>query len=280
MIIWIASYPKSGNTWVRSIISSLIYSNDGNFDFDLLKKIQQFPNKKYFENFTNDFHNINEIKKYWIESQNFLNLDKKVKFFKTHHINCKIGEHAFTNKNNTLGTIYVVRDPRNLINSFTNHYSIDKNTAKNFIISRQSVTGALGEMKKDNNIFTVLGSWNDHLKSWTNMNQNLLLIKYEDLIENPLNEINKITKYLENLIDFSYNKEKINNIINSTSFEVMKKKEAEEGFHESVMDNTNENKVNFFNLGKENKWEKHLNNEDQEFIKDKLGLEMKELGYI
>lgn len=280
MIIWIASYPKSGNTWVRSIISSLIYSNDGNFDFDLLKKIQQFPNKKYFENFTNDFHNINEIKKYWIESQNFLNLDKEVKFFKTHHINCKIGEHAFTNKNNTLGTIYVVRDPRNLINSFTNHYSIDKNTAKNFITSRQSVTGALGKMKKENNIFTILGSWNDHLKSWTNMNQNLLLIKYEDLIENPLNEINKITKYLENLIDFSYNEEKINNIINSTSFEVMKKKETEEGFHESVMDNTNENKVNFFNLGKENKWEKYLNSEDQEFIKDKLGLEMKELGYI
>ena len=75
MIIWIASYPKSGNTWVRSIISSLIYSDDGNFDFDLLKKIQQFPNKKYFENFTNDFNNINEIKKYWIESQNFINLE-------------------------------------------------------------------------------------------------------------------------------------------------------------------------------------------------------------
>ena len=239
MIIWIASYPKSGNTWVRSIISSLIYSNDGNFDFDLLKKIQQFPNKKYFENFTNDFHNIKEIKKYWIESQNFLNLDKEVKFFKTHHINCKIGEHAFTNKSNTLGTIYVVRDPRNLINSFINHYSIDKNTAKNFITSRQSVTGALGEMKKDNNIFTILGSWNDHLKSWTKMNQNLLLIKYEDLIENPLNEINRITKYLANLIDFSYNEEKINNIINSTSFEVMKMKETKEGFHESVMDNTN-----------------------------------------
>ena len=182
MIIWIASYPKSGNTWVRSIISSLIYSNDGNFDFDLLKKIQQFPSQKYFENFTKDFQNINEIKKYWIESQNFLNLDKEVKFFKTHHINCKIGEHAFTNKNNTLGTIYVVRDPRNLINSFTNHYSIDKNTAKNFITSRQSVTGALEDMKRDNSIFTILGSWNDHLKSWTSMNQNLLLIKYEDLI--------------------------------------------------------------------------------------------------
>ena len=280
MIIWIASYPKSGNTWVRSIISSLIYSNDGNFDFDLLKKIQQYPSQKYFKNFTKDFQNINEIKKYWIESQDIINLDKEVKFFKTHHINCKIGEHAFTNKNNTLGTIYVVRDPRNLINSFTNHYSIDKNTAKNFITSRQSVTGALENMKRDNSIFTILGSWKDHLKSWTSMNQNLLLIKYEDLIIDPLNEINKIIKFLENLIDFSYNQEKINKIINSTSFEIMKKKETEEGFHESVMDNTNENKVNFFNLGKENKWEKYLNSEDQEFIKDKLGLEMKELGYI
>ena len=53
---------------------------------------------------------------------------------------------------------------------------------------------------------------------------------------------------LNNLIDFSYNEEKINNIINSTSFEVMKKKETEEGFHESVMDNTNENKVNFYEV--------------------------------
>ena len=280
MIIWIASYPKSGNTWVRSIISSLIYSNDGNFDFDLLKKIQQYPSQKYFKNFTKDFQNINEIKKYWIESQDIINLDKEVKFFKTHHINCKIGEHAFTNKNNTLGTIYVVRDPRNLINSFTNHYSIDKNTAKNFITSRQSVTGALEDMKRDNSIFTILGSWNDHLKSWTSMNQNLLLIKYEDLIMDPLNEINKIIKYLKNLINFSVNEKKIDNIINSTSFDVMKKKETEKGFHESVMDSTDKNKVNFFNLGKENKWEKYLNNEDQEFIKDKLGLEMKELGYI
>ena len=48
MIIWLASYPKSGNTWVRSIISSLLYSSDGDFNFDLIKKIKQFPEKKIF----------------------------------------------------------------------------------------------------------------------------------------------------------------------------------------------------------------------------------------
>ena len=62
MIIWLASYPKSGNTWVRSIISSLLYSNDGNFNFELMLKVSQFPEKKYFKDFVNDFSNFNEIK--------------------------------------------------------------------------------------------------------------------------------------------------------------------------------------------------------------------------
>ena len=55
MIIWLASYPKSGNTWVRSIISSLLYSNDGDFNFELIKKIKQFPEKKYFKDLIGDF---------------------------------------------------------------------------------------------------------------------------------------------------------------------------------------------------------------------------------
>ena len=63
MIIWLASYPKSGNTWLRSIISSLLYSKDGNFDFELLKKIRQFPEKQFFKDIMTDFNNFNEIKK-------------------------------------------------------------------------------------------------------------------------------------------------------------------------------------------------------------------------
>ena len=43
MIVWIASYPKSGNTWVRGLLSSYLYTNDGIFKFNLLKEIRQFP---------------------------------------------------------------------------------------------------------------------------------------------------------------------------------------------------------------------------------------------
>ena len=60
MIIWIASYPKSGNTWVRSLLSAYLYSNDGIFDFKLLNKIGQFPNKEYFNFFLKEFNDIKE----------------------------------------------------------------------------------------------------------------------------------------------------------------------------------------------------------------------------
>ena len=54
MIFWIASYPKSGNTWVRALLSSYFYSEDGIFDQDLLKNIAQFPEKRHFSEFNYD----------------------------------------------------------------------------------------------------------------------------------------------------------------------------------------------------------------------------------
>ena len=51
MIIWIASYPKSGNTWLRALLSTYYYSVDGLFNQKLLEKIGQFPEKSYFTNF-------------------------------------------------------------------------------------------------------------------------------------------------------------------------------------------------------------------------------------
>ena len=98
MIIWIASYPKSGNTWVRAILSSLLYTEDGNFNIQHLKKIDQYPIRKYFEGFVNNYHDIKEVMRYWIVTQDKLNLDNKTKFLKTHHALCKVDNFYFTNK--------------------------------------------------------------------------------------------------------------------------------------------------------------------------------------
>ena len=82
MIFWIASYPKSGNTWLRALLSSYYYSKDGFFNQKFLKKIDQFPQKSYFKNFRYDPKIITDTSKFWIKAQERINQDKKIKFLK------------------------------------------------------------------------------------------------------------------------------------------------------------------------------------------------------
>ena len=63
MIIWLASYPKSGNTLVRSLLSSYFFSEDGKFNFEMLKKIDQFPHIKLFNQLGIDLSNKEEVEK-------------------------------------------------------------------------------------------------------------------------------------------------------------------------------------------------------------------------
>ena len=69
MIIYLASYPKSGNTWLWSLLSSYYFSNDGNFKIDLLKNIQQFPQKKYLDKYKYELNVPGSTAQYWIKSQ-------------------------------------------------------------------------------------------------------------------------------------------------------------------------------------------------------------------
>ena len=68
MIIWIASYPKSGNTWIRSLLAVYLYSDNGIFNFNLLNKIDQFSGKQHFEFLLKDFRDIKKVRKVFEES--------------------------------------------------------------------------------------------------------------------------------------------------------------------------------------------------------------------
>ena len=276
MIIWIASYPKSGNTWVRSLLSAYLYSEDGNFEMDKLASIRQFPRTVHFEGLTNDTGNIHEIKKYWVAAQEKINLNNKVIFFKTHNANIKIDNYPFTNKKNTLATIYVVRDPRNVVNSLSNHYSLSLNKAKEFML-RPSVIRETHV--QDKGTLSPLGTWADNYISWTHHNSNLLLIKYEDLMTNAKDEITKIINFLKPHIKFNFDEKKINNIIESTKFDNLKKMEKDGRFNE-YNDVEEEYKFNFFNLGPKNKWQNNLDTSIKDEIEKKFSDLMKKLGYL
>ena len=279
MIIWIASYPKSGNTWVRAIVSSLMYSESGLFDFSKLKKIKQFPSKEYFKEFTNDFNNIHELKKYWVTAQDKINLNGEINFFKTHHLNCRLGDHTFTNSENTAGTIYVVRDPRNIVTSIANFYSVDIKDSKKFLFNQSQLLGDetinWGEEIRD-----LIGTWSENYKSWTMNNPNLLLVKYEDLIEDTKSQIIKITNFIKKFKNINVSEDQINNILESTTFNNLKKLEQDFGFGEASVNKDQNKKINFFNSGKDNNWKKTLDTTLAEEIEIKFKNEMLELQYL
>ena len=121
-IIWIASYPKSGSTWIRSIIVNILYSKNYNFNFELLRNIIEFDIPKNY-NFLlpkniDEFNNLNKIEtlsKFWIKAQSNYNLLGDKKIFKTHSANISFQGNHYTIPETTRGLIYVLRDPRDVL---------------------------------------------------------------------------------------------------------------------------------------------------------------------
>jgi len=276
MIIWCASYPKSGNTWIRAIIASLVYSEDGLFNFDMLKKINLFPKRYYFKEFTNDYSNLKRISQHWINAQQNINAEEKLKIFKTHNGNYNFFGNDFTNKNNTAGVIYVVRDPRNIITSVANHYQLNLEKSLDFLLDEKRFLFNTNNPNdsSEENIITLLGSWKSHYNSWK-ISSNSIIIKYEDLLINTKSEINKLSTFLKKFTKFNVSDQKIQNILKTTSFEKLKKMEEKEGFEEA-----SNSTIKFFNLGPSNDWKNVLGKNLIDTIEKNFNKEMKELGYI
>ena len=279
MIIWLASYPKSGNTWLRSIVSSLLYSKSGNFDFELLKNIRQFPEKQFFKDIIDDFSNFDEIKSNWINAQEKINLSQDLRIFKTHQGKYTLGEHNFTNDENTLAVIYIVRDPRNLVSSISHHFNFTLDKACEFLLSPEIIGNGKSWKEKKDGMYNLLGKWNDHYRSWTVNKENLLLIKYEDLVKDVDTQMNRIINFLKKYTTFDTNTDKNKNIIKTTSFENLQDMEKKGKFIENSF-SKDMKKINFFHLGPKNKWKDDLSEDILRKIENSFGKEMKELGYL
>ena len=278
MIIWLASYPKSGNTWVRVLISNIIKFEEIDFEnpFAFTDQIESYPNIKHFSGLSGNLNNPDEIVQNWINSQNRLNLNKKIKFFKTHNLLGSFGKHNFTDTKNTAGVIYIVRDPRNILTSLKNHFSLDNlEAAKKFIFAKNNwVYGNTGVLP------TFVSSWNIHYLSWKKFPKNYLLIKYEDLLKNPSKEIIKIYNYLKKFFELKLDYKDLDKILKLSTFENLKKKEKEGKFKENLEHLKTKEKINFFNSGPSNDWKTQLNPDLANELKKEFSIEMKELGYI
>ena len=279
MFIWLASYPKSGNTLVRSLLSSYFFSKDGIFNFELIKNIKQFPIKELFLQNGVNINNEKEVIRSYLKVQESINRKNSIQFLKTHSYLFNIENNPFTKLEYSLGVIYVVRDPRNVVLSSSNHncQSHERST-EDLIIGREL------RYKGKENIKVYTGTWWGNFKSWKSFKSvnKYLLIHYEDLIKEKDKIFYEILKFIHNLknVEFVLDKKKFKNVLDSTNFGRVQKLESQTGFHESMIDKKTGKKIKFFNLGEKTNWQSALEPNLQNKIEEAFEKEMKELGYI
>ena len=283
-IIWLASYPKSGNTMLRLFLVSYFFTENGKLkdlnlsnnisifnDYLVFKKIKNFCNKSEFNK------NPELISKYWIEAQKTLFdlYPKNVFFFKTQNDQIKYKNYSFTNNNFTRCFIYIVRDPRSVLVSAKSHYnygSFDEGLKK--LVSEKHLS-----LKKDQVLPEFLLSWKSHYLSWKKFqkeNKNLgLIIRFEDLVKNPYEKFKEIIDLIENKNNLNFNEEKFNNSLKSVNFDKLQKMENQYGFNEKGI-----NAEKFFRKGKIDELKKIVPKEIFVKIEKNFYHEMKELGYI
>ena len=275
-LLWVASYPKSGNTWMRAILTSLFYSDDGIFDFKLLPKIDQFEKLQYFDFIKdiniNDYKRLNElpiISKYWSEAQKRI-VSKELVFFKTHSCNYSHNNLNYTNQIKTRGGIYIIRDPRDIAVSYSKFIgeSIDKTIDYMLGQSRQI-------WNQNKSLGIILSRWDYHVSSWLNLKAPIIFIRYEDLLDKTEKILNELINFLaeELKIKINVNQKKIDNIIQSTSFNLLKEKEEKEGFREASKSSV------FFREGKSMQWKSDLNEKQIFKIESNFGEAMKKFNY-
>ena len=283
MIFWIASYPKSGNTWLRTLISAYYYSKDGIFNQNILKNIGQFPEKRHFIDFNYDPANVADTVRFWIKSQEKINNDKKIRFFKTHNTFGKVNDYDFTNKDNSAGCIYIVRDPRNVITSLENHYEMDHETSLKWMTNSKNYIYDVMNVKKDGySDFQFISSWSMNYKSWEVQKKiPIKIIKYENLLNETYAVFKDIVEFINKTLNIKeeINKDKLKNSVNSTYFDKLKIEEKKNGFIEAVPSKKNKKKIPFFNLGPDNNWKKILDKDQQSKLTKIFKEDLIKLGY-
>tara|TARA_Y100000816_G_C26033660_1_gene541215 strand:- start:323 stop:1162 length:840 start_codon:yes stop_codon:yes gene_type:complete len=279
MIIWLASYPKSGNTWVRLFLKHYFKEPEEKFKINSLSanefKNITFPDPNLLREMGINYSKFEEIVMNWEVIQDFMNLNKNTNFVKTHSSMCTIGKYRFTTKKNTKGAIYIVRDPRDVLVSNSYYFGLDyektfRQLSSSNVFEYQALTKSYKRFKK-----SLMGSWADNYNSWKNYKFSpLLIIRYEDMVLNGHDTFLKIVKFLNKIDGLKIDETKLKNSLEQTQFRNLQKIEIQHGFEDKAK------KGFFFRKGIIGSWKDEVPNEIIKRIEKVFYQEMLELKYL
>lgn len=274
-IVWLASYPKSGNTWLRAFLANLVADRATPLSPDELR----------------DYGDAEALAGRYVELAGRPNLElspeelaalrmdvhaliaqraRGTRLVKTHNFCGDFDGHALINWQVTAGAIYVVRNPLDVAVSMTHHFGLTLDEA----IARLG-DDRVASINDELFVSHFIGSWSTHAGSWADAAERapgkVIVLRYEDLLDKPAKHFAKAAK----LIGLGHDKTRIERAVKHTSFQTLSALERKHGFVESV-----DEKTQFFFKGRANQWRDALSRAQVQRIVEDHREQMRRFKYI
>lgn len=276
-IFWLASYPKSGNTWMRVFLTNYLRNGDFPADINQLDTDPISSARPIFDKYVGvsaselSFEMVDRYRPelYRIYAQEQPQEQLFMKVHDAYHLN-EDNEPVFP-EDISKGVIYIIRNPLGVAVSFAHH----NHSPLSITIKNMNDSGFAFCPRNDrlqNQLRQKMGSWSDHFRSWVSQEKiPVIVVKYEDMLLNPNKTFGKVVQFC----DLPYEEERLNKAIRYSSFEELKKQEMQHGFNEK-----NPKAESFFRNGKIGSWREKITSEmEQELVLTHHDT-MQKMGYL
>lgn len=271
-IIWLASYPKSGNTWTRLFLANYLINatapvpiNEAH-RFAMGDSVVKMYNRAAGRTVDpQDLGLALRLRDKVLHGIVANNAD--VNFVKTHNARVAPQGVDLIPDRYTRSAIYILRNPLDMVLSYARHYAITHEDATQKICHPDN-----GNLPTETSVAQYLGPWENHVKTWMAYAPwKRLLVRYEDLLDAPETHFTKILEHVGVPVD----PERLDRAIRFSSFEELSKQEAATGFIERPKENRK-----FFGKGQKDQWKTDLEQELADMIRGRMGETMKRYGYM
>ncbi|GAA0704577.1 sulfotransferase domain-containing protein [Dokdonella soli] len=271
-IVWLASYPKSGNTWLRAFLANLIANRSEPVPLnDLLRYAEDEANPDLFTALAGrpsadlDIGEIAALRPRVHAA--IAERAQGTRFVKTHNMTGSFDGHPLHNMQVTAGAIYVVRNPLDVAISMTHHFGISLDEAIDRLADANVAT-----LNDAQFVSQIIGSWSMHVKGWADMaGERVLVLRYEDLLDKPGKQFAKVAR----LVGLGQDRARIERAMKHAGFQTLASLEKKHGFIEA-----SDKGARFFRKGRINEWREVLSRDQVARVVSAHREQMARFGYV
>jgi sulfotransferase family protein len=274
-LVWLASYPKSGNTWTRAFLSNLAAILAGESAALDVNSLGRFSAG---ENFTPLYEDLLGFRPTESHRKEIAALRHEVQksiadgydglvFVKTH--NGLVLDHGrpIINFEVTSGAIYIVRNPLDVAISLADHIGTTIDEAIATMGTRDVTTPV-----NDKRVYEIWGSWSQHVESWTRKPHHAIYVmRYEDMLSDPQKTFGNLAHHL--LLDATPSQ--LDLAIERSSFAKLREQEEKTGFQEK-----SDKAERFFREGRAGQWKEILTPAQVDRVVKNHREQMARFGYL